>query len=59
MSRMVAVALVVLPRVAPLGLLKVSVNVSLDSTVLSPSTATVMVLLVSPAAKLRVPLVAV
>ncbi len=44
------------PIVVPaLGLLSATVNPSLDSTTLSPATSTVMVLLVSPAAKLTVP----
>ena len=41
--------------VPALGLDSVTVKFSADSTVLSPATLTVMVLLVSPAAKLTVP----
>jgi hypothetical protein len=44
------------PIVVPkLGLLSKTVNPSLDSTTLSPATSTVMVLLVSPAANVTVP----
>ena len=53
---MVWVALPV-PIVAPLALLSTTLKVSLSSTVLSAFTFSVMVLLVSPAAKLTVPLV--
>ena len=53
--RMVPVAVAV-PMVVPaLGLDSVSVKPSVDSTAVSPATLTVMVLLVSPAAKLTVP----
>src|SRR5262245_48881197 len=41
--------------VAPVGLESVTVKPSFASTVASPATLTVMVLLTSPAAKLRVP----
>src|SRR4051794_13177115 len=52
---MVPVALAV-PRVAPVeGLESLTVKPSFGSTVLSPATLTVMVLLVSPAAKLMLP----
>src|SRR4051794_16408123 len=52
---MVPVALAV-PRVAPVeGLESLTVKPSFGSTVLSPATLTVMVLLVSPAAKLTLP----
>ena len=47
---------VAVPMVVPaLGLDRATVKFSADSTVLSPATFTVMVLLVSPAAKLTVP----
>ena len=52
----VAVALV---RVAPEGLDRVTVRVSLDSTAVSPRTPTVMFCVVTPGAKVRVPDVAV
>ena len=41
------------------GLLKLTVNVSLASSVVSPATATVTSLLVSPGANVSVPLAAV
>ena len=52
---MVPVAAAVPMTVPALGLDKVTVKSSPGSTVLSPATFTVMVLLVSPAAKLTVP----
>ena len=45
-----------MPKVALVGLLNVTVNVSSDSIVASPAIATLNVFVVSPAAKLRVPL---
>ena len=45
--------------VAPVGLDSVTVTVSLGSTVVSPSTPTLMVWVVWPAAKVRVPELAV
>ena len=53
---MVLVAAAVPREVPALGLDSVTVKFSLDSTVASPATLTVIVLLVSPAAKLTVPL---
>ena len=46
-------------KVALTGLERATMKVSLGSAVVSPATATVKVLLVSPAAKVRVPLLAV
>ena len=46
---------VAVPMVAPAGLESTTSNVSSGSTVVSPLTLTVTVLLVSPAAKLTVP----
>ena len=43
-------------RVTPCGLDRVTVKVSLASTALSPITSTWMVLVVSPGAKVMVPL---
>ena len=53
--RMVPVAVAVPMAVPALGFDRVSVKPSVDSTAVSPATLTVMVLLVSPAAKLTVP----
>ena len=53
--RMVLVAAAVAMVVPALGLDSVTVKFSLGSTVASPAMLTVMVLLVSPAAKLTVP----
>ena len=53
--RMVPAAAAVPMAVPALGLDSVTAKFSADSTVLSPATLTVMVLLVSPAAKLTVP----
>src|SRR5919106_714187 len=52
---MVLVAAAVTMVVPALGLDSVTVKFSLDSTAVSPATFTVIVLLVSPAAKLTVP----
>ena len=52
---MVPVAVAVPIAVPELALLNDTVKPSSDSTVLSPATSTVMVLLLSPAAKLTVP----
>ncbi len=46
---------VVVPSVAPEALDRTTLNVSSGSTVVSPATLTVIVLLVSPAAKLTIP----
>jgi hypothetical protein len=57
---MVSTAVAWLPSVAPpVGLLSVRLIVSLPSTTVSLMIGTVKVLLVSPAAKVNVPLVAV
>ena len=53
--RMVPVAVAVPMAVPALGFDSVSVKPSVDSTTVSPATFTVIVLLVSPAAKLTVP----
>ena len=53
--RMVPVAAAVPMAVPALGLDRVTVKFSADSTVLSPATLTVMVFVASPAAKLTVP----
>ena len=52
---MVPVAVAVPMAVPALALLNDTVKPSSDSKVLSPATSTVMILLVSPAAKLTVP----
>ena len=46
-------------RVAPVGLVRVTLRVSVGSTVVSPVTATVSCWLVTPGVKVRVPAVAV
>ena len=51
---MVAVAVLMLPNVAPLGLDRLSVKVSLNSNEVSPKTATVIVAVAAPAAKVTV-----
>ena len=55
----VTTALAAALNVALLGLVKLMVKVSFASTVVSPSTGTVKVLLVSPIAKVSVPVLAV
>jgi hypothetical protein len=55
----VTVAVDGVPSVAPLGADSATVNVSLASTTVSPVTETLIVLLVSPAANVRVPEAAV
>ena len=51
---MVTVAVLLVPSVAPTGLLSVSVKVSLVSLTLSPITVTLIVCDVTPAAKVSV-----
>ena len=59
-SSLVSVAVAVARvRVAPLGLVSVTVKVSLGSTTVSPRTLTATVWEVVPAAKVRVPVAAV
>ena len=55
---MVPVAVAV-PRVAPTGLVRVTVKASVGSAVVSPVTATATVWVVTPGAKVRVPVLAV
>ncbi len=55
LSVIVTVAVVILPRFAPAGLLKVIVNASLPSLMLSSTIGMKMVFEVSPAAKRSVP----
>ena len=52
---MVAVAVLITPSVAPTGLLRLSVKVSLGSNTVSPKTVTVIVAVAAPAAKVTVP----
>ena len=56
-SVMVPVPVKVVASTALVGLLRVTYTVSLSSSVLSPSTVTLMLLLVSPAANVREPAV--
>jgi hypothetical protein len=54
-SLAIVAVLVAVPKVALVGVPRLTVKVSLDSTLVSPLTRIVMVLLVSPGLKVRVP----